>query len=60
MVPEEFLVQAMYDFIPQEHHELEFQRGDVITLTDKSDLHWWTGELDGTRRGLFPGTYVIP
>ena len=60
MVPEEFLVQALYDFIPQEHGELEFRRGDVITVTDKSDQHWWTGELGGTRRGLFPATYVTP
>ena len=59
MTPEEFLVQALYDFMPQEHGELEFRRGDVITVTDKSDQHWWTGEL-GTRRGLFPATYVTP
>jgi len=32
----------------------------VITVTDKSDQHWWTGELGGTRRGLFPATYVTP
>ena len=43
----------------QEHGELEFRRGDVITVTDKSDQHWWTGEL-GCRRGLFPATYVTP
>ena len=43
----------------QEHGELEFRRGDVITVTDKSDQHWWTGEL-GNRRGLFPATYVTP
>ena len=97
MTPEEFLVQALYDFTPQvslyqqmqyialatylglfstgrlhlyinfnlslnlfqEHGELEFRRGDVITVTDKSDQHWWTGEL-GNRRGLFPATYVTP
>ena len=58
MVPEEF-AQALYDFIPQEHGELELRRGDVITVTDKSDQHWWTGEL-GNRRGLFPATYVTP
>ena len=51
--------KALYDFIPQEHGELEFRRGDVITVTDKADQHWWTGEL-GNRRGLFPATYVTP
>ena len=59
MVPEEFLVQALYDFIPQEHGELELRRGDVITVTDQSDQHWWTGEL-GNRQGVFPATYVTP
>ena len=43
----------------QEQGELEFRRGDVLTVTDRSDQHWWTGEL-GNRRGLFPATYVTP
>lgn len=55
----QFLVQALYDFTPQEQGELEFKRGDVITVTDRSDPHWWSGEM-GNRRGLFPATYVAP
>ena len=35
------LVQALYDFTPQEAGELEFRRGDVITVTDRTDQHWW-------------------
>ena len=57
--PVQSLVQALYDFTPQEFGELEFRRGDVITVTDKSDQHWWTGEV-GNKRGLFPATYVSP
>ncbi|XP_030746163.1 protein enhancer of sevenless 2B-like [Sitophilus oryzae] len=57
MVVEEYLVQALYDFTPQEVGELEFNRGDVITVTDRSDQHSWHGEI-GHRRGLFPATYV--
>ncbi|KAL6425958.1 protein enhancer of sevenless 2B isoform X1 [Formica exsecta] len=53
------LVQALYDFTPQEPGELEFRRGDVITVTDRTDQHWWHGEI-GNRRGLFPSTYVTP
>ena len=53
------LVQAIYDFTPQESGELEFRRGDVITVTDNTDQHWWEGELCA-RRGLFPATYVTP
>lgn len=59
MHPEEFLVQAMYDFQPQEAGELEFRRGDIITVMDRSDQNWWEGEI-GSRRGYFPATYVVP
>jgi len=59
MQPEEILVQAMYDFSPQEAGELEFRRGDIITVIDKSDQNWWEGEI-GSRRGYFPATYVVP
>ncbi|MCL4136561.1 UNVERIFIED_CONTAM: hypothetical protein GTU68_017217 [Idotea baltica] len=52
-------VQALYDFTRQEQGELEFRRGDVITVTDQSDQHWWNGEV-GNRKGLFPSTYVAP
>lgn len=59
MHPEEFLVQAMYDFQPKEQGELEFRRSDVITVVDRSDANWWEGEI-GSRRGYFPATYVVP
>lgn len=38
MVPEEMLVQALYDFTAQESGELDFRRGDVITVTDKVSM----------------------
>ncbi|XP_064478672.1 growth factor receptor-bound protein 2 [Ornithodoros turicata] len=59
MLPEECLVQAMYDFQPQESGELQFRRGDIITVLDRSDANWWEGEI-GARRGYFPATYVVP
>lgn len=55
----QILVQALYDFVPQESGELDFRRGDVITVTDRTDEHWWNGEI-GNRKGLFPATYVTP
>ena len=55
----QFLVQAIYDFSPQEAGELEFHRGDIITVVDRSDANWWEGEI-GTRRGFFPATYASP
>ncbi|KRX76532.1 Sex muscle abnormal protein 5, partial [Trichinella nativa] len=57
--PETCLVQAMFDFTPQEEGELEFKRGDIITATDKSDDNWWEGILNG-KSGIFPATYVCP
>lgn len=59
MRPDEFLVQAIYDFCPQEAGELEFHRGDIITVIDRSDANWWEGEI-GARRGFFPATYASP
>ena len=52
-------VKALYDFSPQESGELEFRRGDIITVTDSSDENWWQGVL-GNRKGQFPATYVAP
>lgn len=49
----------MYDFTPQEEGELAFKRGDVITVTNRSDVNWWRGEI-GSREGLFPAAYVSP
>jgi growth factor receptor-bound protein 2 len=49
----------MYDFQPQEPGELEFRRGDIITVIDRSDQNWWEGEI-GSRRGYFPATYALP
>ena len=56
---EEILVQALYDFTPDEDGDLEFQEGDVIRVTDTSDENWWAGEIGGSS-GLFPAAYVTP
>lgn len=57
--PHEYLVQAKYDFRPQETGELGFRRGDIITVTDRSDPNWWEGEK-GSERGYFPASYAMP
>ena len=56
---EELLVQALYDFTPDEDGDLDFQEGDVIRVTDTSDENWWAGEIGGSS-GLFPAAYVTP
>lgn len=54
-------VIANYDFHPQDPEELELKRGDIITIIEKRDENWWTGEImRGNKivRGLFPQTYT--
>lgn len=48
--------QALYAFQAQDHSELSFQPGEVITVTRQAG-EWWEGEI-GARRGLFPANYV--
>jgi len=52
-----FGVTAQYDFAPEEVGELQFQKGDLVEVTDASDNHWWRGTFGG-KVGLFPATYV--
>ncbi|KAG8191688.1 hypothetical protein JTE90_016475 [Oedothorax gibbosus] len=54
-----FLVQAKFDFEPQEEGELEFSSGDVIRVLEKHDQNWWEGEVRG-RKGCFPVNHVKP
>ncbi|XP_023247528.1 protein enhancer of sevenless 2B [Copidosoma floridanum] len=59
IVWKECFVQAKYDFTPQELGELEFKRGEIITVIERANDTWWRG-LIGSRKGLFPSSYVIP
>ena len=45
MVPE--VVQASFDFEPQEADELRLRKGDIITVLDKSSQQWWKGSWPG-------------
>ena len=51
------LCTADYEYVGQEHDELTIYPGDVITVVERHDDGWWTGELNG-KRGLFPASYV--
>jgi len=57
MVPEVVKMVAAFDFEPQEDGELRLRKGDVITVTDKSDSNWWRGTCNG-QEGMFPVPYV--
>lgn len=60
---DQFIVEAMYDFTPQNDAEgdteLGFKVGDLITVFDQSDINWWGGTLNGNS-GFFPKLYVKP
>lgn len=54
-------VIADYDFKAGEEEELDFKRGEIITIIHKRDPNWWLGEImRGNKpcRGLVPSTYV--
>ena len=42
---------------PSTLFQLNFKKGDVITLTQKEDGGWWEGTLAG-KTGWFPSNYV--
>ncbi|EDW90513.1 rho guanine nucleotide exchange factor 7 isoform X3 [Drosophila yakuba] len=51
------VVQAEYSFMGSNNDELCFQKGDVITVTQREDGGWWEGTLND-KTGWFPSNYV--
>ncbi|XP_036604719.1 intersectin-2 isoform X5 [Trichosurus vulpecula] len=50
-------VIAMYDYVANNEDELNFSKGQLITVLNKDDADWWHGEIGGVT-GLFPANYV--
>lgn len=50
-------VRALFDFKPSEAGELQFRKGDVITVIASVYKDWWKGSLKG-QTGIFPLNYV--
>ncbi|EJD04279.1 DUF500-domain-containing protein [Fomitiporia mediterranea MF3/22] len=50
---------ALFDFTAIEPGDLGFRKGQVITITKKTDKtdDWWTGKLD-EKEGIFPANFV--
>jgi len=50
---------ALFDFKAVEPGDLSFSKGDVITITQKSQStdDWWTGKVNGAQ-GIFPANHV--
>jgi len=49
--------KALYFYVGTNADELSFDKGDVITLTEKVSTEWYKGEI-GKSVGLFPANYV--
>jgi SH3 domain-containing kinase-binding protein 1 len=54
-----FSVEAVveFDYVAQEHDELNLRKGDVITNIKTQPGGWWEGTLNG-KRGMFPDNFV--
>jgi signal transducing adaptor molecule len=50
-------VRALFDFNPTESGELQFRKGDVISVLASAYKDWWKGSLHG-QVGIFPLNYV--
>lgn len=49
--------RALYNYTPKLNDELTLKPGDIISIYEKQDDGWWSGDLNGTM-GIFPATYV--
>ena len=47
---------ALFTFDPDQDGDLGFKKGDIITITKRTDnkTDWWTGKTEDGRTGIFP------
>jgi hypothetical protein len=57
-----YRVRALYDFKAETADDLDFTKGEIISVMSQVDDSWLAGEVvedDGTvRKGIFPANYV--
>lgn len=56
--PSSTTVVALHNHQASEAGELEFRKGDVITVLRKDDSGWWEGRTPDGKKGIFPANYV--
>ena len=51
---------ALFTFDAEEEGDLAFKKGDVITITQRTDnkTDWWTGKTEDGKTGMFPSNYI--
>ena len=50
--------QALYDFNARSSREVDFRKGDSISLFKQVSGDWWRGSVNG-KEGLIPDKYII-
>jgi len=51
------ITRALYDHKAEAAGELDFKKGDLIEVIEKTPSGWWKGRLNG-KIGVFPGNYT--
>ncbi|XP_058156670.1 nostrin isoform X3 [Dasypus novemcinctus] len=51
------LCKALYSFQARQDDELNLEKGDIVTVHEKTGEGWWFGSLNG-KKGHFPAAYV--
>lgn len=55
---EVYQVEAFGDFNVEKPGDLQFKKGDVLTIIETRDDGWWVGENKDGKRGLVPSTLL--
>lgn len=57
-----FFVKALFEYSSPHEDDLQFNAGQIITVTDQDDDEWYTGEYvdetGGKQEGIFPRNFV--
>jgi hypothetical protein len=51
------LVEALFEYTPENADELALAAGDIVQVLKKDDGGWWEGKID-ERTGWFPDNFV--
>lgn len=61
-MPVPFKVKAVYEYRSEEPDDLNFDNGQIITVTEEDDADWYTGEYTNAQgqavEGIFPRNFV--